>query len=208
MAYYVQAALRSDNRLESLKSLLFELLPPSDEPPQQPEHEEQGSHTAPTSSRSTDSEGGWELVSLATASHGATAVDMDAAAGASLVVPIDDLAGTFETVAPPETEVNCGSTVDVTPLSLQLEPDATIIEEDSIYSGSPDHFLGRVVPEMTTHSATGPQQQKQRRQSICSWSTGPQGGPADTVATPVACGWTRSLSTCPTGVGVDPCLGA
>lgn len=161
----LEVALRSENRLESVKRLLLDLLPP-DPVGQQELTESEPELQNAAESRVQSDEDSWEMVSPSSGAR----------AGSGLVVPIDEFesprsgsSGGDKTWAKPDL----GSTIatclqPVTPLVLH----SGSADEVSIYSATDDHqYLGRTGSSEHRVVQT---KRSARRQSVCSWSTGSQ----------------------------------
>ncbi len=171
----LEVALRSGNRLDSVKRLLLDLLPPEQQPishgqpaaepePELPDDAE-GSVQSDTDS--------WEMVSPSSGLR----------AGSGLVVPLDG----FESPRSESSGGGIGGTSGIggtnatrpqliTPLELHSDS----VDEGSIYAGTDDHqCLGRTG---ASEQQTMQPKRSSRRQSVCSWNTGSQIEADTTVA--------------------------
>ena len=172
----LEVALRSENRLESVKRLLLDLLPPDPVGHQGlTESEPELQETAESSVQSD--EDGWEMVSPSSGVRG----------GSGLVVPIDEFESPrsgSSTVDKHWAKPGLGGTSATCPqpvTPLVLHPGS--VDEVSIYAATDDHqHLGRTGssehPPVTQKKRSGP-----RRQSVCSWNTGSGQAEADASTT-------------------------
>ena len=156
----LEVVLRSENRIESVKRLLLDLLPPEQQPAGHEESTEPEPELQEVADGSVQSDtDSWEMVSPSSGLH----------AGSTLVVPLD----VFESPRSKSSgsdkgATNATHTQQITPLELHSDS----VDEGSIYADSDDHqFLGRTG---ASEQRTMQSKRSSRRQSVCSWNTGPQ----------------------------------